>query len=102
ENTTTTTMFDRYPQYEHLIAQLQLICLMLGTGATLSPGDFWRILRRPKYLLVGAVGQYLLTPLLAVLLSRWFGAAPGITVGLILVAAMPGGALSKVFTVAAK
>src|SRR5262245_57882915 len=95
-------MFQSYPQYEHLLAQMQLICLMLGTGATLSPGDFWRILRRPKYLLVGAVGQYVLTPLLAVALSRWFDAAPGIAVGLILVAAMPGGTLSKVFTLAAK
>jgi BASS family bile acid:Na+ symporter len=95
-------MFEKYPQYEHLLAQVQLFCLMLGTGATLSPGDFWRILRRPKYLLVGAVAQYLVTPLVAVVLSRLFGAAPGITVGLILVAAMPGGTLSKVFTLAAK
>ena len=95
-------MLQSYPQYELLLAQMQLVCLMLGTGAILSVGDFWRILRRPKYLLVGAIGQYVMTPLLAVLLSRWFDAAPGITVGLILVAAMPGGTLSKVFTLAAK
>jgi len=91
-------MFDAYPRYEYHFAQVQLILFMLGMGATLRLEDFTAIVRRPKFFLVGAVGQFLVTPLLAVLVSSWFGLEPGIAVGLILVAAMPGGTLSKVFT----
>jgi BASS family bile acid:Na+ symporter len=90
-------MFDRYAEYEELLAQMQLVLFMLGTGATLSRDDFLRIARQPRYLLVGAAAQYLVTPLLAVLVSRWADLKPGIAVGLILVSAMPGGNLSKVF-----
>lgn len=90
-------MFDHYPQYEYHLAQIQLVLFMLGMGATLHPGDFLRIFREPRFLLVGAACQFLLTPLWAILVSRWFGLEPGIAVGLILVAAMPGGTLSKVF-----
>jgi BASS family bile acid:Na+ symporter len=90
-------MFDWYPQAEYYLAQVQLVLFMLGMGATLSAADFSAIARRPLFLLVGAACQFLLTPLLAVLVNHGFGVTPGIAVGVILVAAMPGGTLSKVF-----
>ncbi len=90
-------MFDSYPHYEALLAQLQLVLFMLGLGATLSRHDFSGIVRQPRFLLVGAAGQFLLSPFLAVAAQRWAGLEPGIAVGLILIAAMPGGTLSKVF-----
>ncbi len=90
-------MFDWYPQAEKYLAQGQLVLFMLGMGATLRAADFAALARRPRSLLAGAACQFLLTPFLAVLLSRAFGVPPGIAVGLILVAAMPGGTLSKVF-----
>jgi len=90
-------MFNSYPQYEYLLAQVQLVCFMLGMGATLSGADFAGIFRSPKYLLAGFAGQYLLAPLLAVALTQWFRLEPGIAVGLVLISAMPGGPLSKVF-----
>jgi BASS family bile acid:Na+ symporter len=92
-----STMFDDYPQYEYLLAQVQLVLFMLGMGANLSGADFVGVFRRPKFLLVGLGCQFALTPLLAVLINRWGELEPGIAVGLILVAAMPGGVLSKVF-----
>ncbi|MBL8794460.1 MAG: bile acid:sodium symporter [Planctomycetia bacterium] len=91
-------MFANYPQYEYHFAQVQLILFMLGMGATLRLNDFTAIVREPRYFAAGAAGQFLVTPLLAVLVNRWFDLSPGIAVGLILVAAMPGGTLSKVFT----
>lgn len=92
-------MFDAYPQYEYLLAQVQLVCFMLGMGADLTVGDFARIARRPKFFAAGATCQFLLTPLLALLVNHVAGLPPGIAVGLILIAAMPGGTLSKLFTV---
>ena len=90
-------MFDWYPQAEYPLSQLQLVLFMLGMGATLTAADFAAVARRPRFLLVGAACQFLLTPLLAVLANHAFGVPPGIAVGIILVAAMPGGTLSKVF-----
>lgn len=90
-------MFENYPLYEKLFAQLQLILFMVGTGATLTAADFAATWQRPRFLVVGALLQFLLTPLVAVLVNTWFGLPPGVAVGLILVAAMPGGTLSKGF-----
>ncbi len=91
-------MFNSYPQYEELFAQVQLVCFMLGMGAGLGVSEFVVIARRPRFFLLGAAMQFLLTPLLAVLVNRVADLPPGIAVGLILIAAMPGGALSKFFT----
>jgi BASS family bile acid:Na+ symporter len=90
-------MFDWYPQAEYSLSQAQLVLFMLGMGATLTAADFAAVARRPRFLLVGAACQFLLTPLLAVLVDHAFGIPSGIAVGIILVAAMPGGTLSKVF-----
>jgi BASS family bile acid:Na+ symporter len=90
-------MFDWYPRAEYSLSQVQLVLFMLGMGATLTAADFAAIARRPRFLLVGAACQFLLTPLVAVLVNHAFAVPPGIAVGTILVAAMPGGTLSKVF-----
>jgi BASS family bile acid:Na+ symporter len=90
-------MFDWYPRAEYSLSQVQLVLFMLGMGATLTAADFAAIVRRPRFLLVGAACQFLLTPLIAVLVNHAFAVPPGIAVGIILVAAMPGGTLSKVF-----
>jgi BASS family bile acid:Na+ symporter len=95
-------MFEHYSDYEYSLAQIQLVLFMLGMGATLSPGDFVQVALRPWSLLAGALGQFLMTPLLAVLLNRWWDLEAGIAVGLILVAALPGGQMSKLFTYLAR
>jgi BASS family bile acid:Na+ symporter len=91
-------MFQNYPQYEYLLAQIQLVCFMLGMGATLIVDDFVQIARQPRSFLVGLAGQLLLAPLLAVLVNRCFDVESGVAVGMILIASMPGGTLSKLFT----
>ena len=45
-------MFDFYPAYEEHFAQVQLSLFMPGMGATLPVGDFARMLRRPRLLVV--------------------------------------------------
>src|SRR4051812_43532157 len=92
------TMFERYADFEYLLAQIQLVLFMLGMGATLQPRDFAEIVRRPGFLFLGAALQFLLAPALAVGLNACFGLDPGVAIGLIIVAAMPGGQMSKLFT----
>lgn len=87
-----------YARYEHLFAQVQLVLFMLGMGMTLSVRDFTAVLARPRSLIVAGIGQILLLPLFAYGLTQIIPVDPGIGVGLVLVAAMPGGVLSKLFT----
>ena len=90
-------MFEDYARYEYPLAQLQLVLFMLGLGLRLKVDDFRRVARRPGSLVSGLACLFVLSPLLAFLLSRWFVVEPGLAVGLALVAVMPGGALSKLF-----
>ena len=90
-------MFDWYPDLEYHFARTQLVLFTLGMGLTLSLADFVEIVRRPRSFLVGLLGQLLVVPMIAVLINASSDFEPGTAIGLILVAAMPGGALSKVF-----
>jgi BASS family bile acid:Na+ symporter len=95
-------MFDFYPAYEEHFAQVQLSLFMLGMGATLALRDFAEVLRRPRSLAVALTGQIVLSPLIALAVCRLFGLAGGIALGLLLTAAMPGGATAKAFVVLAR
>lgn len=90
-------MFDWYPDYEYHFARTQLILFTLGMGMTLSVADFIEIVRRPVYFASGLIGHLLVIPFVAVAINAIGDFEPGIAVGLILVAAMPGGAMSKFF-----
>jgi BASS family bile acid:Na+ symporter len=91
-------MFDLYPEYEPRFAQVQLVCFMLAMGATLSPADFVEVFRRPRSFLLAVVVQLFVLPWIAVLIDVVGRPGEGIAVGLVLVSAMPGGALSKLFS----
>lgn len=90
-------MFDWYPDYEYDCARAQLVLFTLGMGMTLSLADFVEIARRPRSFACGLIGQLLVIPFIAVLINAVGDFKPGIAVGLVLVAAMPGGALAKFF-----
>src|SRR5437899_1952345 len=94
-------MFESYPQYEDLLARVQLVLMMLAMGLTLSVRDFLQVAQRPRSLVVGLLCQLALAPLLALTVNALVlgggSAERGIAVGLILIAVMPGGGLSKVF-----
>ena len=46
-------LFASYPQVEYAIAAVQLVLVMLGLGATLTPGDFLQVLRYPRSFAIG-------------------------------------------------
>ncbi len=91
-------MFDAYPAYEHLLASAQLALAMLGMGALLAPRDFMGVVRAPKALGVGLAVQLAAIPLVAAALGHLLPVPVGIAAGLVLVAAVPGGTMSNVFT----
>jgi BASS family bile acid:Na+ symporter len=91
-------MFERYPAWEYTFAAAQLIAFMLAMGAKLVPGQFVHVFRRPRSFLTALAGHLLVIPWAAVAVNHIAGLDTGLAVGLILVAAMPGGTLAKIFT----
>jgi BASS family bile acid:Na+ symporter len=95
-------MFDAYLRYEWWFAAAQLSLAMFGMGATLRADDFIAVFKQPRAFSVGFVVQVVGIPLIALALNAALALPPGIAFGIILVAAMPGGAMSNVVTYFAK
>jgi bile acid:Na+ symporter, BASS family len=72
--------------------------IMFGMGLTLSLDDFREVARRPFDVGVGVLGQFLIMPLVAVLLTRVIPMPPEVAAGVILVGCCPGGTSSNVMT----
>ncbi len=87
-----------YASWEYTLAATQAVLAMLGMGATLTVRDFLGVLRAPRGVVLVLVLQLLLMPPLAIGLSHVMGLPQGIAVGLLLIAAMPGGTFSNIFT----
>lgn len=91
-------MLEHYADYELHLARVQLVCFMLAMGSTLAVRDFVAVARRPQSFVCGIVVQLFVLPWLAVAIDLAMRLPQGIAVGLVLIAAMPGGALSKLFS----
>ena len=87
-----------YIQHEYWFAATQLILAMLGMGATLTGKDFRDVIREPFAVSVGMVIQLAAVPLTAFLFLRTLGVHDGVAVGIALIAAIPGGTVSNIFT----
>ncbi|PLT33109.1 bile acid:sodium symporter family protein [Bacillus sp. V5-8f] len=76
--------------------------IMFGMGLTISANDFKEVLKRPKDVAVGVVGQFVIMPSLAFILAKALQLPPEIAVGVILVGCCPGGTASNVMTLLAR
>jgi BASS family bile acid:Na+ symporter len=83
---------------QDFILPLAIGLIMFGVGTNLRIEDFSRVFRSPKGILVGLVGQILLLPMLAFILAFLMPLQPIYKVGLVLIAACPGGASSNLVT----
>ncbi|MCH2075997.1 MAG: bile acid:sodium symporter [Rhodobacteraceae bacterium] len=72
--------------------------IMLGLGASLTPRDFFLALKRPQGLLIGVISQYGIMPFLGFLFVTFLVVPEPIALGILLMACMPGGTTSNVFT----
>nr|WP_233119958.1 hypothetical protein [Rappaport israeli] len=67
--------------------------IMFGMGLTLELRDFAEVVRRPLPVLIGVVAQFLIMPLLALLLVWVFALPAEVALGVILVGCCQGGRL---------
>ncbi len=72
--------------------------IMLGLGLSLTVADFLRVVKYPKPVLIGLVCQLLLLPLACFFIAKGFGLAPALAVGLMLLAASPGGTSANLYS----
>lgn len=79
-----------------------LMIVMFGMGLTLKFEDFKVVFTRPKDIIIGAIAQFTIMPLLAFLLSIIFKLPNELAVGVILVGTCPGGTSSNVMTYLAR
>ncbi|MDJ0577667.1 MAG: bile acid:sodium symporter family protein [Xenococcaceae cyanobacterium MO_234.B1] len=77
---------------------LALFIIMLGMGLGLTLDDFKRILVEPKAVIVGLIAQLILLPIVGWVLATVFPLAPELAVGVMLLAACPGGPTSNMIT----
>ena len=77
---------------------LSLVIIMFGFGLTLTPADFKRVLLYPKSVLLGLFCQMFLLPLLAFGVCKGFDLPPEISIGVMILAASPGGITANLFS----
>ena len=80
------------------IAPIALALIMLGLGASLTVKDFTRVFQNPKVFLVGLLCQLVLLPIIAYLLIIILKTPIELALGVMLIAAAPGGVTSNVLT----
>lgn len=81
---------------------ISLFIIMVGIGMTLTARDFHQVTVKPAGLIVGTVTQILVMPLVAFALCWALVLPPAIAVGLVVIAACPGGTTSNLFTLLAR
>ena len=80
------------------IAPIILALIMLGLGLGLKVEDFTRVLKSPKDFFLGFVSQLIILPLVAYLLIIILNTSPEIAIGVMIIAAAPGGVTSNILT----
>lgn len=81
-----------------LFLPIALGIIMLGLGLSLTLADFARVVKFPKPVLIGLSCQLLLLPVVCFFLAKAFGLAPALAVGLMLLAASPGGTTANLYS----
>jgi BASS family bile acid:Na+ symporter len=81
-----------------VLLPLALAFVMFGMGLTLTTADFTRLLKSPRSVTAGFVGQIIFLPCLAFALCMLFTLPPHIAVGVMILAACPGGTTSNLIS----
>ena len=84
------------------IAPIALALIMLGLGLGLTTQDFTRVLKNPKDFIIGLICQLILLPIIAYILILIFKTPIELALGVMIIAAAPGGVTSNVMTKFAK
>ncbi|MEM8753620.1 MAG: bile acid:sodium symporter family protein [Pseudomonadota bacterium] len=84
--------------FEQALLALMIFVIMLGMGASLTPRDFLLALKRPQGLAIGVISQYGFMPFVGFLLITALPLGQAISIGVLIMACMPGGTTSNIFT----
>ncbi len=84
------------------ILNIALAVVMFGVALGITITDFKRLLQQPKLVILGVLSQFVLLPLLTFLLVLLIKPQPSIALGMLMVAACPGGNISNFMTHLAK
>jgi len=85
-----------------IILAISLIIIMFGMGLSLTLADFKRILIYPKAIFIGLTSQLIILPLIGYFIAVGLNLSPTVAIGIMLLAACPGGATSNMLTHLAK
>lgn len=77
---------------------IAVVVIMFSLGLVLTPADFRRIITRPRAFCIGALNQIILLPIIAFGVIRLFGFTGETAVGIMILAACPGGAASNIIS----
>ena len=80
------------------IAPICLAIIMFGLGLGLTVSDFTRVVKNPKDFIVGFISQVILLPIIALILISIITLPLEIAVGVMIIAAAPGGVTSNILT----
>ena len=80
------------------VAPILLALIMLALGLELTVNDFKRILLKPKDFIIGLFCQIILLPIVAYILIKLLNTPIEIAIGVMIIAAAPGGVTSNVLT----
>ncbi len=95
---TPTKVAMDYADLEYFLSVALLTTAMFGMGATLTVLDFVKVARVPQAMVLMFLVQVVISPLVALGIARLLHLPPGVTVGLLLIAALPGGLFSNIIT----
>ncbi len=85
-----------------MIMNVSLAVIMFGVALELSFQDFKNVAKNPKSTIVGSLSQFILLPFLTFLIVVFVEPAPSVALGMMMVAACPGGNISNFFSLLAK
>tara|TARA_B100000287_G_scaffold253145_1_gene237862 strand:- start:251 stop:1099 length:849 start_codon:yes stop_codon:yes gene_type:complete len=80
------------------IAPIALALIMLALGLGLTGQDFLRVVKQPKDFIIGLICQLILLPIIAFILIKVFNTPLELALGVMIIAAAPGGVTSNVLT----
>ena len=81
-----------------VILPLALAFIMFALGLGLTGADFLRVIKQPRDFFVGTFSQIILLPIIAFILVKLFSLSPELAIGVMIIAAAPGGVTSNILT----
>ena len=81
-----------------VILPLALAFIMFALGLGLTGADFLRVIKQPRDFFVGTFSQIILLPIIAFILVKLWPVSPELAIGVMIIAAAPGGVTSNILT----